>query len=189
MQICDIILYSKTGERRTIHFKIGKVNLITGDSRTGKSALIEIVDYCLGRSSCNIPVGPIRDAVAWYALKLQFPTGQLFVARQTPPPHKNLTNAAFLLEAAEVEIPEEISKQNTTSEAVGTYINNKLGISPNLNTPPLRQTRPSLEANFRHALFLCFQSQNDLTSRDQLFHRQSEGNNQILLALKDYLIF
>lgn len=187
MQIRDIILYSTTGERRILPLRVGSANLIIGDSRTGKSALIEIVDYCLGRSSCNIPVGPIRDVVTWYALRLQFPTSQVFVARQTPPPTRSSINAAFLLEAAEVEIPEEIPQQNTTSEAVETYINSKLGISPNLNIPPSGQTRPSLEANFRHALFLCFQSQNDLTSRDQLFHRQGEGNNQILLAIKDSL--
>ena len=187
MQICDIILYSATNERRTLSFRVGSVNLITGESRTGKSALIDIVDYCLGRSNCNIPVGPIRDPVIWYALRLQFPTSQVFVARQSPPPNRSSTNAAFLLEAAEVEIPEEIPQQNTTSDAVERYINNKLGISPNLNTPLPGQTRPSLEANFRHALLLCFQSQNDLTSRDQLFHRQGEGNNQILLAIKDTL--
>ncbi len=187
MQICDIVLYSKTGERRILPLRVGSVNIITGESRTGKSALIDIVDYCLGRSPCNIPVGPIRDTVAWYAIRLQFPASQIFVARQSPPPTRNSTNVAFLLEALEVEIPEEILQPNTTSEAVETYINNKLGISPNLSTPPSGQTRLPLEANFRHALFLCFQSQNDLTSRDQLFHRQSEGNNRILVAIKDTL--
>lgn len=129
MQICNIILYSTTNERRLLPLRVGSVNIITGESRTGKSALIDIVDYCLGRDSCNIPVGLLRDAVTWYALKLQFPTSQVFVARQSPPPNRSSTNAAFILEAAEVEIPEEIPQQNTTSGAVETYINNKLGIS------------------------------------------------------------
>jgi hypothetical protein len=65
MQICDIVLYSRTGERRILPLRVGGVNIITGESRTGKSALIDIVDYCLGRNPCNIPVGPIRDTVAW----------------------------------------------------------------------------------------------------------------------------
>lgn len=187
MQIRDLVLYSHNGERRVLPFRTRAVNIITGESRTGKTALIDIVDYCLGRSSCNIPVGPIRDSVAWYALRLEFPSSQVFVARQCPPVNQNSTNAAFLLESAEVVIPERITQQNMTSDAVETYINHKLGISPNLNTPPSGQTRPPLQANFRHALFLCFQSQNDLTSRDQLFHRQGEGNNQVLLAIKDTL--
>lgn len=33
---------------KTIDFDLGKVNVITGASRTGKSAIIPIIDYCLG---------------------------------------------------------------------------------------------------------------------------------------------
>ncbi|HEX8367292.1 MAG TPA: hypothetical protein VF604_01875 [Pyrinomonadaceae bacterium] len=82
-QILEIVLYSHNGQRRVLPFKLGQTNIITGKSATGKSALIEIVDYCLGRGECNVPEGVIRDTVAWFGLKLQFPTGQIFIARQT----------------------------------------------------------------------------------------------------------
>lgn len=35
------------------------VNVITGKSSTGKSALIEIFDYCFGSSEFTVPVGII----------------------------------------------------------------------------------------------------------------------------------
>ena len=37
------------------------------------------------------------------------------------------------------------------------------------------ESRDPLEANIRHALFCCFQSQDEVTARNYLFHRQSEG--------------
>jgi len=187
MQIKDIIFYSKTGQRRVLSLRTGEINIITGDNRTGKSALIDIVDYCLGRSSCNIPPGPIRDAVDWYALRLQFPSSQVFIARKCPPLNSQTTNHAYLLEGNEVEIPHLINQQNTTIEAVKTHIDSKLGISPNENIPLEGQTRSPLIVNFRHAIFYCFQSQNDLTAKDRIFHRQNENEDQILLTIKDSL--
>ena len=44
------------------------------------------------------------------------------------------------------------------------------GIRDNIHEPPLGQSRPALSANIRHALPLCFQSQNELTRKEQLFH-------------------
>ena len=70
MQIRDIVLYSKNGQRRILSLNVGRISIITGDKNTGKSSLMDIVDYCLGRRICNIPIGPIRDAVEWYALRL-----------------------------------------------------------------------------------------------------------------------
>jgi hypothetical protein len=187
MQIRDIVLYSKNGQRRILSLNVGRISIITGDKNTGKSSLMDIVDYCLGRRICNIPIGPIRDAVEWYALRLQFSSSQVFIARKSPPHNGQTTNIAFWNEAHEVEIPDIIFQQNTTIEAVETYINNKLGITPNLHTPSFGQTREPLSANFRHAILFCFQTQNDLTDKHKLFHRQNDNDGQILLAIKDTL--
>ena len=69
MSIGAIILYSHTGEKRELTFRSGCLNVITGDSKTGKSAIIDIIDYCLGRSSCNVAEGVIRRSVAWFAVR------------------------------------------------------------------------------------------------------------------------
>ena len=68
MQLRSIILYNRAGAIRELSFKRGAVNIITGRSLTGKSAIVEIIDYCLGRSTFLIPEGVIRDTVAWYAV-------------------------------------------------------------------------------------------------------------------------
>ncbi|TYQ30862.1 DUF3732 domain-containing protein [Pseudanabaena sp. UWO310] len=176
MQILDIILYSKHGERRILPLRQGGINIITGRSKTGKSALIDIVDYCLGSSSFNVPAGVIRNTVDWFAIRIQFASCQMFIARKN--------KSAYLIEANEITIPENIPAQNITSEAIEKHINSRLGISPNLNIPPDTQTRRPLEANFRHALFFSFQDQNDLTAKNRLFHRQ---DTFLLQSIKDTL--
>lgn len=82
MQILELVLYGKNGQKRTLSFKPGKVNIIPGESKAGKSAVGDIIEYCMGGSSCNIAVGIVRDNVAWYGLLLQFNTNKIFVARK-----------------------------------------------------------------------------------------------------------
>src|ERR1035437_7854705 len=84
MQILSIVLYSHDGRKRVVGLSPGVVNVITGASKTGKSALIDAVDYCFGSGECRVPEGPIRRAVSWFGLLMQLDSGQAFVARRCP---------------------------------------------------------------------------------------------------------
>jgi predicted ATP-binding protein involved in virulence len=44
--INKVVLWLKNGKVREITFKPNKVNVITGDSSTGKTEILNIVDYC-----------------------------------------------------------------------------------------------------------------------------------------------
>lgn len=46
------------------------INIITGRSSTGKSALIEIFDYCFGSSEYTVPEGVITEAASIYFVVL-----------------------------------------------------------------------------------------------------------------------
>lgn len=70
MQIKAIVLYGKNGQKRILPFNTGEVNIITGKSKTGKSVIGDIIDYCFGGSSCNIAEGFVRECVEWYGLQL-----------------------------------------------------------------------------------------------------------------------
>jgi hypothetical protein len=80
-QILEIAIYNRQGDRRSIRFRPGTVNIVTGVAKTGKSALIDIVDYCLGRSEYVVAHGVIRDTVIWYAILLQSANGRILIAR------------------------------------------------------------------------------------------------------------
>ena len=52
--INSITIYSSDGDQRRVTFKRSGLNIVTGQSKTGKSSLIDIIDYCLGRSECYV---------------------------------------------------------------------------------------------------------------------------------------
>ncbi|MEE4577551.1 DUF3732 domain-containing protein [Paenibacillus polymyxa] len=174
MQILEIVLYSYKGQKRIVSLNPGKANIITGSSGTGKSALIEIVEYCLGRSKCLVPEGIIRDTVSWFGVRLKFNSDEVFIGRANPSKKALSTNAAYLEVGTVVPSPEQAPSANTTNDAISDFLTQKIGISPNIHTPPIGHTRDSLEANIKHALFYCFQQQDEIASKRNLFHRQSE---------------
>ncbi len=183
-QILDIVLYGHDGKRRSLPLRPGAVNIITGASKTGKSALIDIVDYCLGSSSCHIPEGPIRRAVEWYGLRIQLQEGQAFVARRAPEPRADSSTEAYYRVASEIEVPAAAElQQTTTADAIVQLLSAATGIGSNIHEPPAGQTRAPLTANLRHALFYAFQPQDEIIQRHQLFHRQSDS--WVAQAMKD----
>src|SRR5437764_36205 len=106
MQVNDIVLYSRTGEIRQLALRCGALNVIIGGSGTGKSALIDIVDYCLGRNTCTVPARVIRDTVQWYGLRLRLGASQLFVARAVPVPPFATSSEIYYEVGREVAIPQ-----------------------------------------------------------------------------------
>lgn len=187
MQIKAIILYGLNGRVRELSFRLNQVNIITGKSRTGKTALLDIIDYCLGRNTCNVPAGVIRNAVAWYALLLQFPETQAFIARRNPKANQNTSPDIMLEVGGQFEhlMPVSDLAPNITEQGLRDALGRLLGITPNENVPPRRQSRLPLRATIDHAKFLIFQGQSEIANRSTLFHRQEEPF--IPQAIKDTL--
>jgi uncharacterized coiled-coil DUF342 family protein len=186
MQIRSIILYNPDGRTRSINFHLGKVNIITGKSSAGKSTVIDIIDYCSGRSDFRIPEGPIRESVAWYAVLYQIGETQVFIAK--PKPEDNASSLSQLYFEAGASIPMPSLEQlriNSTDAAVNEYLTRLLGVSPNINIPEEGQTRAPIEASLKHTKYYLFQKQSVIANQDVLFHRQSEPF--VPQAIKDTL--
>src|SRR5437588_6399259 len=83
-QIRQVVLWprNKTLQRRVVRFQPGTVNVITGASQTGKSAIVPIIDYCLGSGKCSIPAGVIRKNAEWFGVVADTAKGQLLLARR-----------------------------------------------------------------------------------------------------------
>src|SRR3954467_8662705 len=119
MQLLAIILYNASGDRQVVKFTPGALNVVTGSPGTGKSALLDIVEFCLGRSTITMPVGPITQTVAWYAVLLQLPGGRAFVARPAGQPGAASSQLAMLEIGADLEpLPFEDLETNADADSV-----------------------------------------------------------------------
>lgn len=184
MQICEIVLYGYNGKVRHLPFSLGKVNIITGRSKSGKSVVGDIIDYCLGGESCNIADGVVRDNVAWYGLLLQFDKERVFVARKNPDKGQQTTGFCYIEVGEKIEAPDKNDfVSNANVAGIEEVLTRRIGISENLNIPPEGQSRLPLAANIRHALYYCFQGQDEIAAKNFLFHHQSE--DYITQAIKD----
>lgn len=186
MQIKSLIFYNSTGEKRILSFNIGKVNIITGESKTGKTALIDIVNYCLGSDDCKISEGVIRDTVEWFAIHLHFKNEEVFIARQNPNRlHQNSTNHIHFENGDRIAIPDMKSLQSNSDIAtLKAFFTRKLFISEYTNIPE-SGTRYPLAVNFKHSRFYCFQPQDLIAQRNYLFYNQSD--NFVAQSIRDTL--
>ena len=184
MQIRELVIYGYNGKVRHLPFELGKVNIITGKSKSGKSVVGDIIDYCLGGESCNIADGVVRDNVAWYGLLLQFEHERVFVARKNPDKGQQTTGFCYIEVGEKIEVPKVCDfVSNTNVSGIEEELTKRIGISENLYTPPEGQSRLPLAANIRHALYYCFQGQDEIAAKNFLFHHQSD--DFITQAIKD----
>lgn len=175
IQILEIVVYSHDGRRRELPLRVGKVNIVTGSSKSGKSALIDVVNYCFGSDTCEVPEGPIRRKISWFGLRLQLAGGQAFIARRCPTRGAQSSQDCFIRVADEVILPLYSELQQTTNtKGLVSLLNQWSGIKENLHEPAPGQTRPALTASVRHALLLCFQPQGEIIRREQLFHNAQD---------------
>ena len=186
IQICAIMLYSHDGRSRLIPLELGKVNIITGQSKAGKTAVTDIIDYCFGSKTCHVPEGVVRRNVSWFGLILQTAKGQAFVARLVPEGDAKSSESIFVKTGITVEPPTfEQLRQITNLDGLRQLLGSWAGISDYLHEPPAGQTRDPLRPNIRHAIALCLQTQDEIAQREHLFHDASD--NFFRQALKDTL--
>lgn len=186
MQILKISIYGKNEERRDVDLKPSQVNIITGASKKGKSSLIDIVEYCLGSSECTVAEGHIRQTVSWYAVLLQFPDTEVFIARAAPMQGQKSNTACHMLIANIIEVPEYTELENSTNiNSVVDFLTRKVGIPEQITEVPEEQTRSRIQVGFKHSRFYLFQGQDEVAAKRTLFHRQAEPH--IPQAIKDTL--
>lgn len=175
MKIKSIHIYSHDGQRRDIAFRTDGLNVITGRSSTGKSALSEIIEYCMGRSTFNVPEGVIRDKVSWFAVIYEFPNEQVLIAKPTPEGGTASCSTAMQRRGPTLSAPSFAElKVNTDDNAVVSLLSRLVGIPENKIAVPDDQSRGSYDATIKHTYYYLFQKQGIVANKDQLFYRQNE---------------
>lgn len=132
LAILKVILWAKdsTLPPRIIPFVPGKINIITGESATGKSTLTWIIDYCLGSDKCSIPVGLIRDVTSWFGLHLQLANTEMIVARRNPEGQQT-TSDIYWNEGVALEVPAIVQKNARVDDLKNRF--NQISHLPSLD--------------------------------------------------------
>lgn len=178
LKIRKIILWPKDLrlQPRLIELDLSKVNVITGLSQRGKSALIPIVDYCLGSGKCGIPVGIIRDTTEWFGLHLQLKDSEMVIARREPGDQIQ-TGDMFILEGTNLEIPSTPIKNCTAADVKNRF--NQLSGLPTLEMSPNDNGNSfSSRPSFRDLAAFCFQPQHIVANPYTLFFKADTAEHQ-----------
>ncbi|MEI6825891.1 MAG: DUF3732 domain-containing protein [Desulfuromonadales bacterium] len=189
-QIKEIILWPKNQsfKPRRLPFETGKVNIISGASRTGKSAVIPIIDYCLGSSKCLIPVNTIRTACAWFGVIVQTAAGEKLFARPEPGEQRS-TDEMYIQEALTIkEIPESLSK-NTNRNHVRAVLDELAGLTNLDFGGGESQSGFDARPGFRDLSAFIFQPQNVIANPDVLFYKTNTyEHREKLIKIFPYIL-
>ncbi|MCH7420503.1 DUF3732 domain-containing protein [Pseudomonas mosselii] len=186
LQIEKLILWPKNGRKyREVKFTSGAVNVISGSSKAGKSAVIPIIDYCLASEKCAIPVGTIRNTCAWFGLLVDTDEGMKLFARPEPGRQRS-TDDMFILEGKNISLPAKIERKNSNRHIAKDILNRLSGL-PNIGFGDDVKFGFKNRPSFRDLMAFTFQPQNIVANPDVLFYKaDTTGHRE---KLKDIFPF
>lgn len=169
--IDTITLWSHRNEKRQLHFKRGKVNVLTGGSHRGKSAILDILDYCFLGSSHKIPLDIINDNTSWYGLTFAVNEKNYTVARKSPNGN-TVSNEIYFSSVG--NIPDQPTS-NIAIEELKLILEAEFKIDEAVRLAyGGGALRSGSKASFRYFLLFNTVSEDIITSRDTYFDKQTE---------------
>ncbi|RAU91040.1 DUF3732 domain-containing protein [Paenibacillus sp. YN15] len=187
--IRKIVIYSHNGEKNELTFDLEKVNIITGESRTGKSAIPEIIDYVMGSGECHIPAY-VRRTLSWAGLVWQKNENQFAVFRKVPRAGANSSSESHYVLGTNVNIPkraEEIPSHTNIDTSMRKF-ESLLGMGE-VKTETFGSIRDSKSITIRTVLPYMLQDDNIITNKSILLRGTDEYQKRqhIIDSLPYYL--
>lgn len=172
---------------REIDFENNKVNVIHGESQTGKSAIISIVDYCLASSECRIPVDIIRNCVSWYGVLFSENGEDLLICRKGGRGN-NISNDFYFRRGIKLTVPRQIEASNVSMDFVKETLNEIFDFSCE-DMAEFQSFGVKGRPSFRDIAAFLYQPQNIIANPDSLFYKldKLEHRNK-LAAIFPYLL-
>ena len=176
VQLRALGLYSHEGELRPLRFRLGGLNVISGLSRTGKTELLKIIDFCAGRKTPNLAPGPITRKVAYFAAVFEAADGRRVLVVRPQPTGQSATTATVAF-GTDIDLPADSSgiEINATAATVRGALDDLLRLGA-FDVEQFAGTRERLRASVSHAIQFCLQAQTELMSPAHLFHRGGDDD-------------
>lgn len=167
-RIKSLILYQRDGsDKRILEFKIHGLNIITGNSQTGKSAVLDILNYVLMSKSCPIPKGVIRKSVSHVGGHFIGSDNELIILRPLPSHGSKSSTHGWYQLGKGLMFPNELPAMSSNREVIRDVLSSFTGISGAavLSNPKEPWQLVQADANIRHAAPLIFQPQDIIANR------------------------
>ncbi|MDW6021867.1 DUF3732 domain-containing protein [Mesorhizobium sp. BAC0120] len=165
----EIAFYGTGGRRRTLEFDVDKVNVITGASGTGKSAIIDAIDYCLGSKDCKLPFF-VRNHAEAVAVHWTQGDRDLIVGRKIPKAGSG-TNQMYVRTGRNLKLPDasEGLEGPTNRDTARALIEKSFGIQ-DTDDPAVAAKAEKGRATIRDIPPYLFLSGDVIISRETLLH-------------------
>ncbi|MCI5130112.1 MAG: hypothetical protein D3904_01015 [Candidatus Electrothrix sp. EH2] len=165
-----VIFFSYDGRSRELEFDCGKVNIVTGASNTGKTAIIKTIDYCMGSTNCDIPIY-IKDRTSCVSVKWSNTSTEILVSRLIPEKKGSKTSTKMFIDyGSTVNIPKTIKdlKGTANREQARAVMSKLFGIGDvDQIAKPEEQKKP---VSVRQLVPYIFLSKNVIDSETILLH-------------------
>jgi hypothetical protein len=126
-----IVLWLNNKNIREINFKPNKVNVITGDSSTGKTEILDIIDYCFFSSDSKISESIVNENIAWYGILFHINGKEYTVARKSLVKGK-VSNEYYF--SSEGKIPESLVSNNSEG-SIKSLLESEFKIDSDVSIP------------------------------------------------------
>ncbi|MDX8437785.1 DUF3732 domain-containing protein [Mesorhizobium abyssinicae] len=171
--IQSLHLWLRSGQKRSVTFLPNKVNVITGESHTGKTAILDIIDYCMFASKHRISESIINENVLWYGLRIHVNDKVYALARRAPMGTSPSPEYFF---SSLGEVPESAPRPNVSENVLKKQLSADFGIDQDVKIPfGGRVLQAGSRVSLRYFLLFNTISQDIITHSDQFFDKQSES--------------
>lgn len=168
----QLILWLKNGKIRTLTFLPNKVNIITGGSNTGKTAILDIIDYCLFSSKHKISDSMINENVEWYGIQFFINDKEYTLARKAPSGNDVSYDYYF---SSLGEIPSDFPEVNITDTSLKSALEAEFSIDRDTKVSyGGRSLRTNSKISLRYFLLLNTISQDIITHSEEFFDKQKD---------------
>ena len=169
--IDTITLWSNQDEMRQLHFKRNKVNVLTGGSHRGKSAVLDIFDYCLLGSKHKIPNSIINENTSWYGITFAINSKQYTIARRSPDGN-TVSDDVYVSSIGAIP---QAPKANISIDELKLILQAEFQINEAVKLAyGGGALRAGSKVSFRYFFLFNTISEDIITSRDTYFDKQSE---------------
>lgn len=185
-QIRRMYFYSHDDQRTELELTPSAVNIIVGPSNTGKSAIIESLDYCMGSGECHIP-GIVRESCSWVGVLWFKDATEVFIARRLPPLGKSNEDTHFLI-GSPVNVPAvqaELRRITNVNGALGMF-EQQLAMGDVVGET--FTTRQGTRISLRHAMPYVLVSDDVIINKITLFRGMNDERRQHIIDSLPYFL-